>query len=414
MSLKKLGVSAILCSFGASQPVFASAQSESSGFIEGSKLNLNIRNAYVNRDFRGRQPTYNYLQEWSQAFTGVFESGFTQGTVGFGADLFGGYTVKLDSGGGPAGYLEYDSQGPKDDLSRFGAAAKMRLSNTVVKLGDQFLQLPVLSTSDSKALFEMARGVTVSSKEIRNLKLDAGHITGLTYRNQSNYDTEHLKSLDYVGGVYKFDDVIPGFSSSLYYAKTDDFWKKYYVNLNYIQQLGVGQTLTYDANFYHTKSIGQERKGEKDNLFSSFRLIYGLGAHTFTLGYQGLTGKGDWNHGPDGNGTYWVFNSMQISDFNHEDEKTLNLRYDYDFVALGYPGLKVMLRTARSDGYKDGHGNNIDGRAIENDVAASYVVQSGPASGLSFVLLAGKYRSTVRGADADEIRFTTNFPINIF
>lgn len=414
MVVTRLGISAIVCSLGISQTLFASSQSDSAGFTEDSHLKLNIRNAFVERNMSGRQPVENYYREWSQALTGVFESGYTQGVVGFGADVIAGYGLKLDASGGSIGYLEYDSQGPKGDLSRFGTAAKVRISNTVVKIGDQFIALPILSTSDSKALPQTARGVTVTSKEISNLTLNAGHMNGLTNRNQSNYDTYRLKSLDYAGGTYNFNDYLSGLSTSLYYARTDDFYEKRFLNLNYVQPLSSSQSLTYDANFYRTKSIGLERLGEKDNLFSSYRLIYNVAAHTFTLGYMGLTGKGNWNHGPDGDGTYWVWNSMQVSDFNHEDEKTLNVRYDYDFAAMGYPGLRGMLRTAASHGYKDGFGNDINGRAIEHDIAVTYVVQSGAAKGLNFTLLGGHYRSTVPGTDADEIRFTTNLPFNVF
>ena len=76
------------------------------GFIEGSRINVLARNFYFNRDDRKGQssPTGNgYSEAWAQGFIGKFESGFTQGTVGFGLDAFAMYGLTLDSGSGRSG-----------------------------------------------------------------------------------------------------------------------------------------------------------------------------------------------------------------------------------------------------------------------------------------------------------------------
>lgn len=68
-------------------------------FIEGSSLNILNRNLYFNRDYRRSQssPTGNgYAEEWAHGIIGRFESGFTQGTVGFGIDAFAMQGFKLD------------------------------------------------------------------------------------------------------------------------------------------------------------------------------------------------------------------------------------------------------------------------------------------------------------------------------
>ena len=57
------------------------------------------------------------------------------------------------------------------------------------------------------------------------------------------------------------------------------------------------------------------------------------------------------------------------------------LRYDYDFVALGIPGLSFMTR------YTDGrHARTAtvdNGRERERDTDITYVVQSGPLKNVS-------------------------------
>src|SRR5690606_14753805 len=73
-------------------------------FIEDTKAGLELRNFYMNRDFRGNPNTANSkAEEWAQGFILRVESGFTEGTVGFGVDALGLLGVKLDSGGGRDG-----------------------------------------------------------------------------------------------------------------------------------------------------------------------------------------------------------------------------------------------------------------------------------------------------------------------
>ncbi|MDD5443846.1 MAG: OprD family outer membrane porin, partial [Pseudomonas fluorescens] len=74
---------------------------QADGFVEGSSLNINTRNYYMNRDRRDIHTDDS--KEWGQGFIGTFESGFTQGTVGFGLDLNAMLGLKLDGGGGTDG-----------------------------------------------------------------------------------------------------------------------------------------------------------------------------------------------------------------------------------------------------------------------------------------------------------------------
>ncbi|MCF5352476.1 outer membrane porin, OprD family, partial [Pseudomonas syringae] len=78
----------------------AQGQADSKGFVEGSSLNVNLRNAYINRDFKNDRED---KSEWGQGFMGTFASGFTQGTVGVGVDAFALYGIRLDGGKGRSG-----------------------------------------------------------------------------------------------------------------------------------------------------------------------------------------------------------------------------------------------------------------------------------------------------------------------
>ena len=71
------------------------------GFVEGSHLTINTRNYYMNRDRRDIHQDDS--KEWGQGFIATFESGFTQGPIGFGVDGIAQYAVRLDGGRGPSG-----------------------------------------------------------------------------------------------------------------------------------------------------------------------------------------------------------------------------------------------------------------------------------------------------------------------
>ena len=68
--------------------------------VEDSKASLELRNMYLNRDFRSNTAVVNpsYGETWGQGFIAKFESGFTEGAVGVGVDAIGMLGVKLDSG----------------------------------------------------------------------------------------------------------------------------------------------------------------------------------------------------------------------------------------------------------------------------------------------------------------------------
>ncbi|PUB38807.1 imipenem/basic amino acid-specific outer membrane pore [Pseudomonas sp. GV047] len=417
-NFNKLALVSSIVMMAGSQTTFASDQSDSKGFVEDSKFTINARNFYMNRDNRAAGATRSYGEEWAQGFTGILESGFTQGTVGFGVGIIGMYGQKLDTGdgryGGGTSLLEYDSHGAKDNYSKGGGVFKVRISNTVFKYGTQTSTIPVLYTNDGRLLPQTLDGFSLSSKEIKNLRVDAGHFTSLTGLNQSTRDSVGMTAVDYIGGVYNFKESVPGLTSSLYYAKTEEYWRKYYVNVNYLYPVTAGQTVNIAFNGYGTKSIEEARAGDLDNKIWSALVTYTIGAHGFSLGYQKVTGTGDYKYGPDGGSTYSFDNGVTYSDFDYENEKSVQARYDLNLAPYGIPGLTFMARYVKGYDFKDSVGGDIDGKAWERDMDIRYVVQSGPVKNLSVALRQASYRSGDRGGQLDDFRIITNYPINIF
>lgn len=427
MQVMKWSVIAMAVAAGTSQMALASSQSESEGFVEGSSLTIFNRNLYMNRDFRdngaGGTPTQNgqsYREEWGHGFIGTFESGFTQGTIGVGVDAIGLLGVKLDTGRdrNGNGIFPIGSDGrAQDDYSEAGAAVKFRVSDTVLKYGTQFVALPVFSTDDARLLPETARGALITSSEIEGLELNAGRFTALSGKAQTGHDSENLEEINFAGGTYAFSDSL---STSLYYSDVKDTFQKIYGNANYSMGLGAEQSLAFDFNIYQSdyESEYTGTGSDEDNTIWSLAGTYGIDAHKFTVAYQqshgGFNGVG-YAYGPDANGTVWLGNSVQYSDFNGEDEKSWQVRYDVDMTSFGVPGLSFMTR------YLSGYDISTptgEGEEREWDVEAKYVVQDGAAKDLSLRLRHARYWSDtdyapINGTDLTDLRLIVEYPLSI-
>jgi len=131
-----------LATLGATLAIPSMAQA---AFIEDTKAGLELRNFYFSRDFR-EDAGQSKQEEWAQGFLLRVESGYTEGTVGFGVDAIGLLGVKLDSGGGRysngAQLLPGDGDTAADDFSEVGMTAKAKMSETVLKIGHDAIQEP--------------------------------------------------------------------------------------------------------------------------------------------------------------------------------------------------------------------------------------------------------------------------------
>lgn len=162
MKVMKWSAIALAVSAGSTQfavaDAFVSDQAEAKGFIEDSSLDLLLRNYYFNRD--GKSGSGDRV-DWTQGFLTTYESGFTQGTVGFGVDAFGYLGLKLDgtSDKSGTGNLPVMNDGtPRDDYSRAGGAVKVRISKTMLKWGEMQPTAPVFAAGGSRLFPQTATG----------------------------------------------------------------------------------------------------------------------------------------------------------------------------------------------------------------------------------------------------------------
>lgn len=147
--------------------VALSTFADEGGFLEDAKVSLTARNFYMNRNYVN-DTKQNLAAEWTQSFILDAKSGFTQGTVGFGMDVLGLYSIKLDGGKGTAGtqLLPVHSDGsPADDFGRLAVAGKTKVSKTELKVGEWMPVLPILRSDDGRSLPQTFQGGQITSRK---------------------------------------------------------------------------------------------------------------------------------------------------------------------------------------------------------------------------------------------------------
>jgi len=423
MQVMKWSVIALAVAAGSTQMAMASSQSESKGLIEDTSFDIFNRALYMNRDFKngasnGASDSANpagYREEFGLGIRLLLESGFTQGTVGVGFDAHSLSSIKIDSGRGRVGtgqFSKTDSGRADDTQTEVGGAIKFRVSDTVLKHGNMMVDTPVFSTDDSRILPEVGTGTLITSNEIQGLEINAGRFTALSGQTPTTRDSEELKSINFAGASYSFTD---DFSGAVYASRVEDEFNKRYLNLNYNLGLAEEQSLNFDFNFYRTTDTGSN-PDKIDNKIWSLAAAYNIGAHTFTLAHQRSTGDSGYVYGIDGGGTIYLANSVQISDFDQEDERSWQVRYDLDMASYGVPGLKFMTRYVRGDNVQWGPGQ--EGKEREWNLEARYTVQEGPAKDLMVRARSSIYRAnTVHNEnyadDMNDFRLIIEYPLSV-
>jgi len=417
-----LAVSAITTQFA-----MASSQDDAKGFIEDSTLTAKTRMLYMNQDLRngagnitksGGGFKSSYREDWGLSELLNYQSGFTQGTIGVGVDAFAMGTVRLDGGTGRQGnglFASRSDGSPENTQSKIGGAIKFRLSDTVLKHGNQLVASPVFSSDDSRLLPEVATGTLITSKEIEGLELSAGHFTALSSQAGMAHDSINgsrahgLTTANIAGATYQFTN---NFVGGVAASDVEDYFKKQYINLKYALPITDSQALNFDFNGYRTSGQGQELAGDVDNKIWSLAAAYSLGAHKLTIAHQHSTGSSGYYYGVDGNDTIYLANSVQHTDFNAKDEQSWQGRYDLNMASYGIPGLSFMASYVRGDNISTNKG---EGKEHEFDFETRYVLQEGTAKDLSFRLRSAIYRTTSNNNrhDVNEVRVIAEYPLNI-
>lgn len=396
--------------------VWWSIPSMAEGLIEDSKARIEARNYYYSGDFREGSGV-SKREEWAQGFLLNYESGFTQGSIGLGIDALGFAGFQLDSSSdrSGSGLLPRRASGEaSEEYSKGGLAAKVKLSKTTLRYGIALPKVPVLQFNGSRLFPQTFQGTQLSSSEIEGLTLNFAQFDKATTPDSTNQQDISLAAKEgryragttgdhfrYGGGSYQ---LAPNLTGSYYYGDLDDVYRQQFLGLIHTTRLGAGK-LTTDLRAFDSRDIGAAKGGEVDNRAYAAALGYNFDSgHSVLATYQVMAGATGF---PYINNPY-LPNFVQYHDFGSAGERSWQLRYGYDFVALGIPGLSFYTAYIHGDGL-DKPGADSE---WERDIDVTYAFQE-RFKGLSIRWRNATYRSDA-GRDFDENRLIASYSFSLF
>jgi len=410
--MKKIALTPLTCAIAmvAGTP----AGSHAAGFVEDAKVTLGLRNYYFNRNFLNHtQGNQSKAAAWTQSFILDARSGFTEGTVGFGLDVLGLYSIKLDGDRDAANSQMlpiHDDGRPADDFGRAAVAAKAKISKTELKVGEWFAVLPILRADDGRSLPQTFQGAQITSNEFDGLNLYGGQFWKNSQRHDASREDMSFNGVtgddfNFAGGEYRFNgnNTMVG----IWHARLEDVYQQSFVQLTHSQPVG-DWVLGANLGYFNGKEEGAAKAGELDNKVYQGALTAKTGNNSFMLAYQRLSGDSKFLR-IDGASGGTLVNDAFLGSFDNAQERSWQLRHDYNFAGLGIPGLTLMNRYI--SGSNIGGDSSVEEWARESELA--YTFQEGSLKNLSVRWRNSDIRRDGNGPDSHENRLIFNYPLSI-
>ncbi len=433
-----------------------SAQAEATGFLEGQSISGSTRNWYANEQLK-RGGKFAYRKDgvstptdrrinWVQGTIIKYNSGFTEGTVGFSTEVAAYNAIALErdrenlasnNGGAPgtrpgAGNnrtLTKEGGDAQGQWSKVGLAnVKARISNTTLTAGRMNFSSPQVDVIGNRPLPSSFEGIALHSEELNNLSFDLAtfdRVSPRTEESLSKFRSEYgdiNAEADHVNTAGISYQPFASLTTSLWGTQAEDLWNQYYFGATHVLGDSSILSLTTGLNYYKTVDEGKKLLGDIDN--DTYSLSFGLThlAHTLTFSYQEVNGNEYFDYLHETNGIY-LANSL-LSDFNGPNEKSFQVSYGINMAEYGVPGLKFNIYQARGWGIDGTHykGGGYDGvQAMDGEhhyeygVGATYAVQSGPLKATTIRGTYTAHRASENQADGsiNEFRLVTTIPFNI-
>jgi len=312
----------------------------------------------------------------------------------------------------------------EDEYSRLGLTLKARFAKTELRFGEQRPNLPILAHTDNRLLPQTYQGSTLISRDIPGLTLQAGRLNSASMRNST--DDEEMTALiindpinprrlakasgdhfNYLGGDYSLNGGRT--TLSFWQGQLEDIYQQRFYGIKHSLPVGAW-TLNANIGYFTAQDDGNSDAGSIDN-----QLAYGLfsakyKAHTFHVGYQGVYGDDGFVRIADTIAP--LGNELPTYQFSAPDERSWQIRHDFDFAAIGLPGLTTTLRYVKGDNVDTGP-RGFEGEEWERDLDLSYTIQSGPLKNVNIRWRNAMARSNY-ARDIDENRLIINYAIKLF
>lgn len=405
-------------------------QNAQAGVIDDASGSLELRNFYFDRDFHGDSATQSRRGEWAQGFMLRLQSGYTDGVVGFGLDAAGMLGLKLDSSPDRSGTGLLPRNSDKraaDDYTKAVAIFKARLAQSELKVGGLSPQLPLLASNNSRLFPQWFNGAQLVSRDLDRLTLTLLQVDATKLRDSTDYEdlTAMAQQGAYSGTVtsdrlyYGGVDYQPlnNLTLSLHTSTLEDLFRRDFAGFKLKTRLGPGDVFT-EWRWFNAREQGRALLGEVDNQTLSTNFGYSVQGHTFSGGYQ--KARGDTAYAYVGGTDTYLFSEQQVSTFALAKERAWMLRYDYNFAAVGIPGLTFNVRYVKGDQVDPQRIASVKGRALaagggegrewERTTDVTYVVQSGALRNVSLRWRNASMRSNFADA-ADENRVILGYTV---
>lgn len=408
--------------------LYCACQTAQAAFIHDGSGSLELRNFYFDRDFHGDSATQSRRGEWAQGFMLRLQSGYTDGVVGFGLNAAGMLGLKLDSSPDRSGSGLLPRGSDKraaDDYAKAVATFKARLAQSELKAGGLSPQLPLLASNSSRLFPQWFNGVQLVSKDLDRFTFTLLQVNATKLRDSTDYEdltamaqqgaysaTATSDRLRYAGVDYQ---PLNNLTLSLHTSVLEDLFRRDFAGFKFKTRLGPGDVFT-EWRWFNARKQGRALLGGVDNQTLSTNFGYSVQGHTFSGGYQKV--RGDTAYAYVGGTDTYLFSEQQVSTFALANERAWMLRYDFNFAAVGIPGLTFNVRYVK--------GNQVDpqriasakgrtlaaadgeGREWERTTDITYVVQSGALRNVSLRWRNASMRSNFADA-ADENRVIVGY-----
>ncbi|WP_054056755.1 OprD family porin [Pseudomonas asplenii] len=411
--------------------------------LSDSHAKLSMRNFYFNSDNRDGTAKPSKTEDWAQGFLLDFRSGYTDGLIGFGVDATAMMGITLDSGRGRhngSSMIPSDGERAAHQWGSAGVTAKMRLSQSELRVGQLMPKVPVLVASDGRLLPQTFQGVQLQSRELDNLTFIGGALNRARGRASTDLTgmavsggTRESDRFYFAGADYRATDSL---LLQYYMGQLQDYYQQHFAGLNHTLSLNDYGSLTTDLRYFRTGSQGAngsasgrrqgykvggytaEGDGEIDSDLWSAAFTYRLRGHALALGYQSVSqgsnfvqlNQGSIDKGAGGSSLYLWTDKMLLS-FTRAGERTGFAQYGYDFAELGVPGLQASVMYLKGDNIQTASG--VDQSEWERDFSLEYVIQSGTFKGLGIVWRNGEAHSEAT-RNGDQNRLIINYTLALF
>ena len=382
---------------------------------EEQEWKFTLKNAYIERDFDSS--AVKDIGSWSQAASLFYTSkmkdtplSIAGSPITIGANASTQYAVRLSSDKHvPDAILPFDSatQSQAADYLKYGATLKLGYQNTLLSLGELWLDLPLTTVDGSRQLLTSYWGGNLRSQLSDQLQLELGHVTKLSPRNEEDFRkfsytakgiTTYSDGLNYIDLRYQ---ILPNLKTEYYFGNLDNLYNKHYLGVEHNWKAD-DFSLNSKLKYFNAQEDNNQLNIDAQNI--GLLETVKISNHSIGMGYQQIIGESAYPL-PDGFLPEPYFINWNATGFFKQDEKSYHLIYNYDFKNY-IPGLNTTVKYVYGHNFKTADGR--ENKESEANFIGNYAFQQPYLKGLALQYLLIDY-NVKHGTDFTENRFFVNY-----